>query len=384
MEDPRPKLPAEASPTELSTETGSPAELVLRPREGLAHFMGGRLEKYILRLLSMEEVPPEAVGAPLTPLDRFFRRDRHKHPKIDPKTYRLEVTGIKEPRGFSLEELHGLPREKRLMVMECAGNGNHLMGSAGLMAQARFEGPSLEAVLDACGGPGNATHFAFVGLDGRLGRSGYHYGLSLDELLSARALLALSINGESLPRARGFPVRLVVPGIYAMSHVKWLAEIVGKTEPHRGIHNRLVYTNKELRDGKWVRVEARWIDLKSTITCCRRSTDGWELSGWAWGGGESIARVEVTTDGGRTWHDADVQPPEEVVPDAGDMDGEDLRWAWTRFVYRWRSPDPGTYMLASRAYAPDGTTQPMKEPEHVRGHFNQVRVKWRRVEVPKL
>jgi DMSO/TMAO reductase YedYZ molybdopterin-dependent catalytic subunit len=270
------------------------------------------------------------------------------------------------------------------MVMECAGNGNHLMGSAGLMAQARFEGPSFEAVLDACGGPGDASHFAFVGVDGRLGRSGYHYGLSLDELLASRALLAVSINGEALPRARGFPVRLVVPGIYAMSHVKWLAEIVGKTEPHRGIHNRLVYTNKELKDGKWVRVEARWIDLKSMIARCRRNGDGWELAGWAWGGGDSIARVEVTTDGGSTWHDATVQPPEEVVPGADEMDTEDLRWAWTRFVYQWRPPRPGTYMLASRAYAPDGTAQPMEEPPHVRGHFNQIRVKWRRVEVPEL
>ncbi len=70
---------------------------------------------------------------------------------------------------------------------------------------------------------------------------------------------------------------MVVPGIYSMSHVKWLGHIEGKTRPHMGIHNRLVFTNKVRKDGKWVRVQARWIGLKSMISDCRASADG---TGW--------------------------------------------------------------------------------------------------------
>ena len=82
-----------------------------------------------------------------------------------------------------------------------------------------------------------------------------------------------------------------------MSHVKWLGHIEGKTSPHMGIHNRWVCTNKERQsDGKWARVQARWIGLKSMITRCQREKGGWRLTGWAWGGDRPIEEVEITTD----------------------------------------------------------------------------------------
>src|SRR5690606_25741983 len=183
-----------------------------------------------------------------------------------------------------------------------------------------------------------------------------------------------------LPRPRGFPVRMVVPGIYSMSHVKWLGHIEGKTAPHMGIHNRLVFTNKERRDGRWVRVQARWIGLKSMITRCQRIDDGWRLTGWAWGGGEPIDRVEITTDGGKTWQAAQLHAPGEYFGE--DMPQEAFEHAWSVFELRWRSPEPGRYVLGSRAYASSGAAQAMEQDPNVKGHFNQTRVKWRRVDVP--
>lgn len=202
-----------------------PPELALRPVEGLPRWLGRVLHRLAFRAVSMVEQPLWNMEGPITPNDGYFRRDRHRHPAVDPETYALRVTGVAKPRSFSLSELRELPWERRVLVMECAGNGNHLMGTAGLVGQARWSGPSLHAVLDACGGPGEASHFAFRGLDPiPLIRRGYHYGLSLEELTRARAMLALEMNGEPLPRPRGFPVRLVVPGIYSMSHVKWLGD----------------------------------------------------------------------------------------------------------------------------------------------------------------
>ncbi|MEM9455343.1 MAG: molybdopterin-dependent oxidoreductase [Myxococcota bacterium] len=359
-----------------------PEELELQPMEGLARWLGQTLHRMVFRFVSMIEQPRHTMEGPLSPVEGYFRRDRHRHPKVDPQAYALRVTGVATPRTFSLEQLRALPQQERVLVMECAGNGNHLMGSAGLVGQARWSGPSLASVLEACGGPGPATHFAFHGLDPvPLVRRGYHYGLSLPELARAKALLALEMNGEPLPRPRGFPVRLVVPGIYSMSHVKWLGQIEGKTSPHMGIHNRWVFTNKERRGDKWVRVQARWIGLKSMITRCRRTDGGWQLTGWAWGGDEGIDRVEITTDGGKTWRAAQVHAPQEYFGDS--MPTEHFERAWSVFDFHWRDPAPGRYMLASRAFAEGGHAQAMEEDPDVKGHFNQTRVKWRRVDVPE-
>jgi DMSO/TMAO reductase YedYZ molybdopterin-dependent catalytic subunit len=360
-----------------------PEELALRPLEGLPTWFGQRVAQALLRAVSMEEQSPAGLSSMVTPVAGYFRRDRHVHPSIDAESYRLEIDGVAAARTLTLDDLRAMPWEERVLVQECAGNGNHMMGSAGLRGQARWRGPSLERVLEACGGPGEASHFAFHGLD-RLGvlKAGYHYGLSLEELRRSRALIALEMNGAPLSRRHGFPARLVVPKIYSMSHVKWLGRIEGKQAPHDGIHNRWVFTNQERRGDRWVRVQARWIGLKSVISCCRRDGDGWLLLGSAWGGERPIARVEVSTDGGSTWQEAALDRPHEHFSGDEGLRPEDLDGAWAVFSYRWRPPAGGSYTIASRAFDADGEAQRMEEDPAVRGHFNQTRVKWRRVVVP--
>lgn len=370
-------------PTATALDKVLPEELELRPVEGMARWLGRFLHPIAFRMISMVEQRADTMSGPLTPTEGYFRRDRHRHPKVDPDTYRLRITGVARPRELTLAELSALPSEERVCVMECAGNGNHLMGSAGLLGQARWAGPSLAKVLDACGGPGDATHFAFHGLDPiPLVRRGYHYGLSLYELTRANALVALTINGEPLPRPRGFPARLIVPGIYSMSHVKWLGTIEGKTRPHMGIHNRYVFTNKERRDGKWQRVQARWIGLKSMVTRCTRIPGGgWLLTGWAWGGGEPIDAVDVSVDGGATWSPAELRTPDTFFPDAP-LPPSATEHAWSVFTWRWTDPSPGAHLVASRARSASGTLQDLEQDPNVHGHFDQTRVKWRRVSVP--
>ena len=336
----------------------------------------------LFRTFSWVEQPTATMAGALTPTRSYFRRDRYRHPRIDPATWRLSVSGVAAPRELALDELRALEQTERICVMECAGNGNQFVGSAGLIGQARWAGPSFESVLAACGGPGAATHFAFRGLDPLpLVRRGYHYGLALDELCRAGAILALTINGEPLPRARGFPARLIVPGIYGMSHVKWLGRIEGKSAPHRGIHNRFWFTNHERQNGSWVRVQARWIGLKSLVTRCLRAEGGWLLTGWAWGGGKTIAGVDVTTDGGRTWQAADVQTPDELFGCEQSAAGSTVEHAWSVWSWRWESPRPGEYRIGSRARASDGALQPLEQDPDVRGHFDHTRVHWRRVTI---
>lgn len=353
------------------------SELVLQPLEGLAHWVGPSMAGFALRLLSMEELPRQALTGLTVSQEQFFRRDRHVHPVIDPEAFRLSVDGLGADRSFGLADLQALPQARVACVAECAGNGNHLMGSAGLMGQAWWDGPRLESLISACGGPGVATHLAFYGADTLGPRGAYHYGLSIEEALTAGAVLALRHGGSPLSRARGFPVRLVVPGIYGMAYVKWLRRIEGMTERHRGFYNDVLYNNQRLVDGRWVREQARWISLKSVLTRCLPAEGGYALHGWAWGG-ERIARVEVTADGGETWHEAALTR----LPEADGPEADTVRHAWTAFAWTWPSPAPGAHLLTCRAWDVTGRMQPEVEPPDVRGHYDQVRWKWRRVVVP--
>ncbi len=355
--------------------------LELVPVQGMPRWLGARATEQILRALSMEEQPQRLRSRVISPIEGYFRRDRHLQPAVDPQRYRLRMTGFAHRASFSLAELSAFPSVDVACVQECAGNGNHLMGGAGLVGQALWSGPLLSDLLEACGGVGSSLHVAFHGLDG-LGRvrAGYHYGLSIEELLKVRSIIALRMNGEALNRRHGFPARLVVPQIYAMSHVKWLGRIEGKRAPHRGINNTRIYVNKEKRGWRWRRVQARWIGLKSVITRCVKTEAGWTLEGLAWGGDAPVERVEVSVDSGATWRTAKLSTVEEMAGQET-LDPLAFEGAWVPFTLPW-SPAPGRYRVGSRATSAAGDLQPLELPKHVRGHFDQCQVKWRDLEVP--
>jgi hypothetical protein len=105
------------------------------------------------------------------------------------------------------------------------------------------------------------------------------------------------------------------------------------------------------------------------------------LSGWAWGGGKPIDDVEVSTDGGTSWHPAELRKPDSYFPEQP-LAREATEHAWTTWTYRWAAPAAGEYRVASRARANDGSLQDLEQDPNVEGHFNQTRVKWRAVTVP--
>lgn len=345
-------------------------DLYLRPVGGLPAWVGRWLTKVILGVLSMREqaLPGDADYGKR----RYFDRSRFIYPRINADAWALTVMDGKQSRTLSLADIHALPRTTSLSVQECAGNGNHWMGSAGLLGQARWEGPLLSDVLAASGLSSDKEHLVFRGADGLgLVRQGYHFGLSLTECVQAGALLATHMNGVPLSCERGAPVRLVVPGIYSMCHVKWLASIEHLASPHRGLHNTLIYVNKEYIDGKWVKVQPRWIGLKSLIHRCHRVDDGWTLTGVAWGGDSPIVAVEVSTDGGDSWQKARLDSIEDP----------DHEHAWRPFSYQWPASS-GRHRVGSVAISANGLRQPLAIPDNVSGHYDQCDVKWRLINVP--
>jgi len=180
-------------------------------------------------------------------------------------------------------------------------------------------------------------------------------------------LLAYAMNGAPLPVQHGFPVRLVVPGWYGMAHVKWLRAVTVTAEPFIGFQNAVAYRFKEHPDGAGepvTRIRPRALMIPPgypDFMSRTRFVDAGEhlLEGRAWSGCAAVVRVEVSTDGGGTWGDADLGPA------LG-------RWAWSRWTYRWRAGEPGRYELLARAHDADGHVQPVDQPWNVQGMANNM------------
>jgi sulfane dehydrogenase subunit SoxC len=181
------------------------------------------------------------------------------------------------------------------------------------------------------------------------------------------ALLVYAFNGEPLRPANGYPVRLFLPGFEGNSCVKWLRRIKLTDQPNMSKDETSKYTDP-LPNGR-ARQFSFMMDAKSLITAPSHPAKidrGWrEISGIAWSGRGKIQKVDVSTDGGRTWMPA--QLPELVLPKAH-----------TRFrlMWEWRG-EPATLM--SRATDETGYVQPTRAVfESTRGkgtdyHYNYIR-----------
>jgi DMSO/TMAO reductase YedYZ molybdopterin-dependent catalytic subunit len=188
--------------------------------------------------LNAETRIPDLAGGAVMPSRRFYLRDHFAIPKLDGERFRLAVGGLVErPLAVSLGELHNLPCESRVVTLECAGNGRSFFDppvpgepwDLGAVSTAEWTGVPLAALLDRAGLQPGATEVIFRGADG--GRVAevdtpirFERSLPVDQCRDA--LLAYAMNGEPLTPAHGFPLRLIVPGWYAVASVKWLTEIV--------------------------------------------------------------------------------------------------------------------------------------------------------------
>ena len=177
-------------------------------------------------------------------------------------------------------------------------------------------------------------------------------------------LLAYEINGLPLPPQHGYPLRLIVPGWYGMTHVKWLERITAITEPFEGYQQAKQYRTKRDEDdpGEPVtRINPRSLLVPPGMPDFpdrRRFLEPGpcKLEGRAWSGWAPIARVEVSVDGGDTWHDAELGEP------AGDF-------GWRGWSFDWDAT-PGEHELCSRATDGAGNTQPDEAEWNTGGYVN--------------
>jgi sulfane dehydrogenase subunit SoxC len=323
-------------------------------------------------------LPLEALRSPLTPIGLHYLLIHYDVPFVDPDSWQLEICGaVERPLSLTLEDLRRRPATDLTATMECAGNGRALLEPRPVsqpwlteaVGTARWGGTALAALLEEAGPSRAAVDVVFAGLD--RGVEGgveqrYERSLPIDEALGSESLLAYAINGEPLPAQHGFPLRLVVPGWYGMTNVKWLTAITVLEEPFTGYQVTAGYRFKRSEDDEGrpvTRMRPRSLMVPPGIpdfSTRERILDPGPalLEGRAWCGRAPIERVEVSDDDGESWHDADVER---------DLEG---RWAWVRWSYRWEPPRDGAFTLCCRTTDETGETQPLEPEWNVGGYEN--------------
>jgi DMSO/TMAO reductase YedYZ molybdopterin-dependent catalytic subunit len=322
-------------------------------------------------------MPLEALRFDLTPVGLHYLLIHYDIPEVDPESWRLEVDGLVErPLSLSLEELRARPAVDEVVTLECAGNGRalvdpHVTSQPWLLeavGNARWSGTPLASLLEEAAVGEGAVEVLFTGLDrGVEGgeQQSYARSLPLDEALRGEVLLAYDVNGTALPPQHGFPLRLVVPGWYGMTSVKWLDRITVLGEPFDGyqMHQAYRLRHEEGDEGEPLsRIQVRALMVAPGIPeflSRARVVPAGEcvLRGRAWSGEGAVTTVEVSADGGDTWGEAELEAA-ALGP-----------WSWRGWSFAWQA-EPGEHELCCRAHDEAGNTQPLEPPWNLGGYAN--------------
>ena len=253
--------------------------------------------------------------------------------RINRDTWSFKVKGeIDNPIELSYDDLLSLPTREADITLSCVSNE---VGGK-LVSNARWTGVLLSDVLKEAALSGDKISGASEQLVGR-SVDGWTSGFPTDIAFDGReALVAFGMNGDELPVEHGYPVRLVVPGLYGyVSATKWLSEIE--------------LTDWDF-DAYWIK--RGWSKEGPIKTQSRIDTvkDGEKLSagntkigGIAWAPTRGIERVEVSTDDGETWNDATLATQLDVD-------------AWRLWIYDWDARS-GEHTIKVRATDGEGETQ---------------------------
>lgn len=268
--------------------------------------------------------------------------------EVDPAAWRLGIDGlVSRPLSLTLGDLGCLPRHGFTSVHECAGSPLTPREPKRRVANVRWAGVPLAAVLDRAGVQPQATFVWAAGLEwgSFAGVVGEPYVKDLPLSKVPDALLATHINDMPLPAHRGAPVRLVVPGWYGTNSVKWLGRLTLADRRAPG-----PFTTRFYNDPAPGGTRPVWgIASESVLVApapdagplrAGRSTPVW---GWAWAE-RGVQRVEMSDDDGLTWRPARVEP----------HDG----FAWQRFEWEWQ-PQAGKQRLMCRCFDRLGNGQPV-------------------------
>ncbi len=228
--------------------------------------------------------PPEETFAPglvrraVTPLEEFYVMSKNAvDPSLDPRTWQLRITSNGElVRLWRYTDLLALARHERYVTLRCVSNTL----KSNLMGTALWSGVSVRQLCDVSWLPSSITELAIIGADG------HDDSLPIDYALSSHVFLALGMNGLTLNRAHGFPVRFLAPRYYGFKSVKWISELAFVSTPYYGTWPKMGYTKEPV------------IHTMSYIDRVRALDGRLRIGGVAFAGARGIGAVELRADGG--------------------------------------------------------------------------------------
>jgi sulfane dehydrogenase subunit SoxC len=316
----------------------------------------GERSQYVNSKRVGEFAPLQDFMGIITPAGLHYTVD-HGSPiaDIDPAQHRLLIHGLVErPLIFTVDEVKRFPSVSRIHFLQCAGSSYlpladrekamTVQETHGKTSCSEWTGVPLSVLLQEAGVKKEGTWLVAEGAEWKKHSISIPMAKALDD-----ALVVYGQNGEPIRREQGFPLRLLAPGWEGVRNVKYLRRIKVVDHPYMTKWESTVYTNLRM-DGK-----ARWFQFELEPNSVITYPSGgqklpakgfYQISGLAWSGGGAVRKVEVSTDGGRSWKDAQLQQPI-------------LSKAHTRFRFDWNWNGEETLLL-SRCTDEMGEVQPTK------------------------
>ena len=322
-------------------------------------------------------MPLEALHHTITPVGLHYLLVHFDIPTVDAGAYHVTVGGhVRKPLRLGLDDIKSRPTTTLAVTLECAGNGRARLSPRPMsqpwlteaVGTAEWSGTPLGPILAEAGVRDGARDVVFTGLD-RGVQGGvdqfYERSLSLADASRDEVLLAYAINRQPLPPQHGFPLRLIVPGWYGMTSVKWLRSITVLDGPFEGYQQATAYHYRTVDGDPGVpvsRILPRALmvppgvpDFMSRARFVEPST--LVIEGRAWSGHGPIVRVDFSADGGASWSAAKLEPA--LSP-----------YAWHRWTYKWDATRPGEHELCARATDVAGNVQPADQSWNFEGVQN--------------
>ncbi len=279
--------------------------------------------------------PAQFLSPEITSNDQFYvvSKNLYADPTVNGNSWNLMINGqVDNPFTLTYQEVLAQPMKQQYESLMCISNE---VGGP-YMSNASWEGIPLADLLQRAGVKAGATKVVFHAADD------YTDSIHLTKALEPTTLLAVRMNGLTLPQEHGFPVRMLVPGIYGMKHCKWLTRIEVVNYDFQGY-----WQQRGWSDAAPVRLTSR-IDtpLDGSSVAANRIT---YIAGVAFSGNKGISEVDVSTDSGQTWQRATLIKPQSNL-------------TWVLWELAWQ-PKAGSYTLVVRAIDLEGNVQdPTEEP----------------------
>src|SRR4029450_13361777 len=285
-----------------------------------------------------------SIVQPITPNELFYCVTKNVvDPQVDVDLWHLEVNGlVKNPSTWRFDDLLGLETKEQETTLMCISNGL----DAGLISNAVWKGFPLRNLLDRAIPLSGAARVRFQGVDN------YADTIPLDKAVQPTTLLAYEMNGAELPDRHGYPLRLIVPGYFGEKHVKWLTRVEVTDASAKGFYEAKGWAPHFITPTRSrIDVPDPWSSFS-----LGKLTGPIEVKGIAYGGDRGISRVEFSSDGGKSWRDA------EIYYSGGNL-------AWSLWKTEWMPDAAGDYTLVVRATDGEGDVQEWNEG---RGPFSGV------------